>query len=355
MVAIGARGLAALAVSLSACAHGGDVTRIAFGSCAHQDRPQPIWDAIREAEPERFLFIGDNVYADTSDPAAMRAAYAKLAAEPHYARFAAAVPILPVWDDHDYGTNDGDATFAMKEEAQRIFLDAFAVPPDDARRKREGVYHAQVFGPPGRRVQVILLDVRYFRSPWTKRPEGVHPFYGRYAPDEDPAKTILGEAQWAWLEQQLRQPAEVRLIASGIQVVSEDHGWETWAQFPRERRRLFDLIRDTKAAGVVLLSGDRHKGEISMVDAGVGYPMYDVTSSGLNQGFLGWYHFEVNRHRVAEHRWGNVFGMIEIDWAHDDPKVDLEIRFEDGEIAIQHRIRLSTLQPGSIPEIPPGH
>lgn len=346
---------ALLLVTATACAHGGEVTRVAFGSCAHQDRPQPIWDAIGATAPERFLFIGDNVYADTTDPAVMKAAYAKLAAEPHYRRFAAAVPVLPVWDDHDYGANDAGADFAMRAESEQIFLDFYGVPTDDPRRQREGVYHAEVFGPPGRRVQVILLDVRYFKSPWSPRPQGEHPVYGRWAPTDDVSKTILGEAQWAWLEQQLREPAEVRLIASGIQVVSEEHGWEKWANFPHERQRLFDLIRDTEAAGVVLLSGDRHKGEISEMDAGVGYPLYDVTSSGLNQGFKGWFHFEPNRHRVAEHRWGNVFGLIEIHWAHDDPKIDLEIRFEDGEIAVQHRIRLSTLQPGALPEIPPDH
>ncbi|MEQ8983877.1 MAG: alkaline phosphatase family protein, partial [Deltaproteobacteria bacterium] len=84
---------ALLLVTATSCAHGGEVTRVAFGSCAHQDRPQPIWDAIGATAPERFLFIGDNVYADTTDPAVMKAAYAKLAAEPHYRRFAAAVPV----------------------------------------------------------------------------------------------------------------------------------------------------------------------------------------------------------------------------------------------------------------------
>ena len=38
--------------------------RIAFGSCCDQDKPQPIWDAIIETQPELFIFLGDNIYGD---------------------------------------------------------------------------------------------------------------------------------------------------------------------------------------------------------------------------------------------------------------------------------------------------
>ena len=54
--------------------------------------------------------------------------------------------------------------------------------------------------------------------------------------------------------------------------------------FPHERERLYKLLRDTRAGGVVLLSGDRHLAELSVTDAGLGYPLFDLTSSGLNQG-----------------------------------------------------------------------
>jgi len=64
---------------------------------------------------------------------------------------------------------------------------------------------------------------------------------------------MLGEAQWRWLEEQLRVPAQVRIIGAGIQVVADEHGSETWGNFPRERQRLFRLIRKTKATGVVIM------------------------------------------------------------------------------------------------------
>jgi alkaline phosphatase D len=177
--------------------------------------------------------------------------------------------VLATWDDHDYGANDAGAEYPKKRESQQVFLDFFGVPKDHPRRKQEGVYNAHVFGPPGKRVQVILLDGRYFRSPLKKGYQPGEPGEGRrgkYSPNTDPDATMLGEAQWRWLAEQLKVPAEVRLIGSGIQVVADEHGSETWGNFPNERRRLFRLIRDSKASGVVLLSGTwpRYRGCLLM-------------------------------------------------------------------------------------------
>src|SRR5947209_12584366 len=81
------------------------LTRIGFGSCVHQDRPQPIWTPIVAARPELFLMLGDNIYADTEDMALMRKMYAQLAAQPGFKKLRGACPILATWDDHDYGGN----------------------------------------------------------------------------------------------------------------------------------------------------------------------------------------------------------------------------------------------------------
>src|SRR5262245_2849908 len=283
--------------------------RIAFGSCAHQDRPQPIWESVVAARPDLFLFIGDTVYADTTDMDVMRAKYRKLADLPGWQKLLKTCPVMATWDDHDYGKNDAGAEYPKKKESQVDFLDFFNEPKDSPRRKQEGVYVAKVLGPPGKRVQVILLDTRYFRSPLKKRPRPAQG-EGPYVANNDPKATFLGDAQWKWLAEQLRVPAEVRVLASSIQVVSEDHGFEKWMNMPHERERLFQLIRDTKAAGLIVISGDRHLAELSMMDAGVGYPIYDLTSSGLNQGSTKWHKLEANRHRVATMNQGNNFGLI---------------------------------------------
>jgi alkaline phosphatase D len=325
----------------------GPLRRIAFGSCAHQDRPQPIWQAVVASRPELFLFLGDTIYADTRDMAVMRKKYAQLAAIPGWQRLRKTCPVLATWDDHDYGANDAGAEYPKKDESQQVFLDFFGIPKDSPRRTRKGVYHAEAFGPPDRRVQVILLDTRYFRSPLKKRGKFVRG-QGPYVPNPDKTATMLGEAQWKWLAEQLKVPARLRLLVSSIQVVAEDHGWEKWMNLPHERERLYKLLRDTKTAGVIILSGDRHLAELSMMDAGIGYPLYDLTSSGLNQGYQGWRKLDTNRHRVAIMNQGNNFGLITIDWEQKDPVVRLQIRDEQGEITIQQKVPLSWLQPGAL-------
>jgi alkaline phosphatase D len=320
------------------------LARIAFGSCATQERAQPIWDAVLASRPQLLLLLGDNIYADTKDMDVMRSKYAKLATMPGFAAIRKSCPILATWDDHDLGANDAGSDYPKKDESQKIFLDFFGEPADSPRRKRPGVYDAHVFGPEGKRVQVILLDTRYFRSSPLKRNLRALTSEGPYVPNPDPNTTILGEDQWRWFAEQLKVPAEIRIVASSIQVVAEDHGWEKWMNFPHERERLFQLLRDTGAEGVIVLSGDRHLAELSMMDAGLGYPIYDLTSSGLNQAFRAWRAQEVNRHRVASMNWGDNFGVITIDWDRPDPRISLQIRDVEGDITIQQKINLSTIR-----------
>jgi alkaline phosphatase D len=322
--------------------------RIAFGSCAVQSEPQPIWERILAVKPDLFLALGDIVYVNsgTENHADRLAAYAKLNAMSGFARLRKTVPLLGIWDDGELGANDGGADFAGRDEFRADFLDFLGEPKDSRRRTRAGLYDAKVYGPDAQRVQVILLDTRYNRSP-LKRGNFTED-QGRYVPDTDPAKTILGEEQWKWLEEQLRMPAQVRLIVSGIQVVPEDHLWEKWANFPLERQRLFQLIQTTGARGVLFLSGDRHFAELSMMDGGAGYPLFDLTSSGLNAAHKKWRRFEANRHRVATMDIGDNFGLVEIDWERADPRISLQIRDVEGDITIQRKISLSFLKPGSV-------
>lgn len=331
------------------------LSRIAFGSCANEHRPQPIWDTINALKPQLFIFTGDNVYADSADPEKIRASYAKLAAVPGFASLRAGTPVIGTWDDHDYGKNDAGAEFEGKQSAKDAFMDFFAVPQDSPVRSRGGVHDAKIYGPEGKRVQVILLDTRWFRGPLRKmskdelraaRAESGKTV-GRYLPDEESDSTMLGDEQWAWLAEQLKKPAELRLLVSSIQVVPLDHGWEKWGNLPRERKKLLDLIRDT-ATNVVILSGDRHSSDISMLppetDGGPFYPLYEVTASGLNQTGLP---DEPNRFRVAGDSVYNQpnFGWIDIDWSEEDPTIKLEIRDLDGNVVREVKTTLNGLKP----------
>ncbi|MGL4552681.1 MAG: alkaline phosphatase D family protein [Gemmataceae bacterium] len=329
----------ALCLLLLAPAADGPLARVGFGSCLRQDKPQPIWTPLLATKPELFLFLGDNIYADTTDIDVMREKYQQQAAHDGFKKLKAACPLLFTWDDHDYGGDDACSTYPRKKESQQALLDFAGVPADSPRRKQEGVYHAQVFGPPGKRVQVILLDMRYHLSELKKGTRR-----GTYLPRGDADATFLGPAQWKWLGEQLRVPAEVRLIGSSVQLVAEDHPYEKWANIPAERKRFLDLVRETEANGVVVLSGDRHLSELSVLDGVVGYPIYDVTSSGMNQGNKVFRKVEANRHRLAIQDVGDNFGLVRIDWTKPDPLISLEVHDADGDVVIRQKLPLSRLQ-----------
>ncbi|MEM6334835.1 MAG: alkaline phosphatase D family protein [Planctomycetota bacterium] len=345
------------------------ITTIAFGSCFNQTGGystaqrkhdfNPFPHLIAQ-DPDLFLFIGDNMYADLErrhrkiDLADIDTAYDELAARPGFAALFDATPILATWDDHDYGLNDAggnlntltDQVTFTKQQSQLALLDFFGDPADSPRRSREGVYGSWTFGPEGKRTQVILLDTRYFRSEIdTKQVDGRR----HYQPTTGPDATVLGDAQWAWLEEELKKPADLRVIASSIQIVASEHRFEKWANFPDERQRLFDLIASTGANGVVLVSGDRHQWELSADKANGPYPMYDLTSSGMNMGRER-ARTEPNQFRIGgEAAFHNPnFGVIRVDWDAQPATLTLEIHHaRTGQPLLAYRVLLDSLTIGN--------
>lgn len=351
-----------LAAPASAQDSGKPLAKIAFGSCANQDKPLPIFDAIADLKPDLLVLLGDTIYADLNlakgeqvTAERIKAKYDALAKVPGWQRLRGGCPVLATWDDHDYGRNDLGVEWQLKDESQTIFLDFFGVPTDSPRRKQKGVYHAATFGPEGKRVQVVMLDLRYYRSP-LKVGAPLPGVRKPYVPNRDAGATFLGEEQWAWLEARLREPAELRLIGSSVQLVADEHPFEKWANIPAERDRLLKLIRDTRANGVIVLSGDRHLGELSVATDAIGYPLYDVTSSGFNQADKVWRAPEKNAHRVAAMPYGDNFGLVTVDWSAADPLVSLQLRDVAGEIVVRHTFPISLLQakgePKDAPKLP---
>ncbi|MEZ4682030.1 MAG: alkaline phosphatase D family protein [Caldilineaceae bacterium] len=322
------------------------LTVIAFGSCANQSKPQPIWAAINAVHPELFIFLGDNIYGDTEDMALLRARYELLARQPGYQRLREQAPIIATWDDHDYGSNDAGREYPRKVESKAIFLDFFGEPANSERRLREdGIYTSYMYGPIGQRVQVILLDTRWNRSPLMRVSEEAYAArrrerIGPYTATTDPAAQLLGEEQWQWLAAQLRQPAELRLIGTSIPFLQEGTGWENWSNFPDEQQRMADLLVETNASGVIFLTGDTHRAQFSKrTDMGL-YPLWEVNSSGLTEN--------VDWPAPDDSRLGGTytednFGLLRIDWSEADPEIVMEIRAADNDLVLQNTIRLSEL------------
>lgn len=328
--------------------------RIAFGSCADQDKEQPIWDAILAAKPDLFIFLGDNIYGDTEDMTELRARYAKLASKPGFIKLRETVPIAAIWDDHDYGADDSGAEYPRARESKQIFLEFFGEAAASPRWARDGAYASYLFGPSGRRVQLIMPDLRTHRAPlkslsMTKREYRMwaagferrgEPVPGPKIRNPDPQISMMDERQWRWLENCLKTPADVRVFCSSIQVLADFPGWEAWVNYTCDHQRLIELIRTTKASGVVFISGDTHYGEISRLDVNVPYTLWDITSSGLTET---WPVLPPNVHRVGDAVRENNFGVIEIGWDGPAPKLQAKVCQKDGVCRIDQALDLAEL------------
>ena len=298
----------------------GTVERIAFGSCNRHDGEQPIWQAIQRVAPDVWIWTGDIVYGDTEDMLLLRSKYAAQKVQPDYAALAASCAVIGVWDDHDYGLNNGGKEYPRRAESQQVLLDFLDVPTDSPRRPRAGAYASHIYGSGDRQVRVILLDARYHRDP----------------PGQ--SADVLGAEQWSWLEQQLTtSQARLNIIVSGIQVLSAEHPYEKWANFPQSRQRLLDLVRSSSARGVLFLSGDRHLAEISRLESTDHEPLYDVTSSGLTHAYTS-YPGEPNSLRLGDVYHRLNFGLLAIDWHTEPAVVDLEIRDVHGAVVRSERL-----------------
>jgi alkaline phosphatase D len=317
------------------------LTRIAFGSCLHQDKPQPIWDAVHAANPELFIFLGDNVYGDSDDPTVLAAQYAKLAAQPGFQRLRANTAVIATWDDHDFGRNDAGHEYPAREDSRQLFLNFWGESEDSLRHTRpDGIYTAQIFGPPGQRVQVILPDLRWNRTPLTTVGSSAelvardNANMGPYVEDLSPEARMLGEDQWRWLEQEFRKPADVRIFASSIQALANFTGWETWANFPAERERLLALLDKATDSVNLVISGDVHWCEYTQLPRpGLALPHAELTASGLTET---WEQISPNRYRVGTAHAVANFGLIEIDWRSNQPVLQLSVRNVESAPLFEH-------------------
>ncbi|MBU2996508.1 alkaline phosphatase family protein [Cellulophaga baltica] len=284
---------------------------IAFGSCNKAEFSNVLWDDILKTSPDVWIWGGDIVYADTDNMTKLKEAYATQNNVEGYKVLKSSVPVIGTWDDHDYGVNDGGVEFKAKKGSQQQFLDFMGVSKTSTRRQQEGVYAVHDYDTPKGSVKILVLDTRYFRTALTKDTETNK----RNKPNVYGEGTVLGEVQWEWLENELNtSKADFNILVSSIQVLSYEHGFETWGNFPHEVDKLKKMIASSKAKGVAIISGDRHISEFSKTNIeSVSYPLIDFTSSGLTHVYAD-FTSEENKYRVGEVVPVISFGTLSFDF-----------------------------------------
>jgi len=324
-------------------AEASETTNILFGSCSHQDKPMPIFNAILSEPKDAFVFLGDNIYGDTENMETLAKKYQQLGANPLVKQLRETTPTYAIWDDHDYGVNDGGKDYPQKEASKALLLDFWQVPADSPRRTREdGLYGSYVIGQGEHQIRIILPDLRYQRDDLTsvgqfdyfakRRPKNMGPY-------SKSVGSMLGEQQWQWLAAELQKPEPIKIIASSLQVLSDFTGWEAWGNFD-DKQRLLTLIKKHRVNGVLLISGDTHWGEISKLEARLDYPLWDITSSGLTEE---WKQVSPNKNRVSEATTEVNYGFISVNWANEDPSIYFGLKDIAGKLVVSKNINLSDI------------
>ncbi len=282
------------------------LTKIAFGSCNRTHKDQSFWDTIAKLEPDLWISLGDNIYADDLSIGDRLTKYRQLRANFHYSRFVETIPVIGTWDDHDYASNNCGGEFEEKSMSRELFLDFFDL---DFRKFNDisGVYQSFTFGPRGQRTKIVLLDCRY---------------------NMDAARThkqLLGQEQWHWLDRELASADfDLLILGSSIGLTSEAVGLgiEGWASYGEDQHRLYSSLNALNLP-TLILSGDRHQADISRIKLESGANIYEFMSSGLTHALP----IPIpNSARISQLIGERNFGWLEIDWNAPRPSLTMQIR-----------------------------
>ena len=245
-------------------------TKIGFGSCLDQRYPQKIWKSIADENINKFIFLGDNVYGDHPSGKLDKLRKSYLSQYNKLPKWLNKKKVISIWDDHDYGINDGGSDFKNKRESQKLFLDFWKIPEDDLRHKRYGLYFNELIEIDNFTLNLIVLDTRFFRSKLTSAKSP-------YVPTNNTDTTILGDEQWNWFKEVINRDSDLILVLSSIQILATEHVFERWDLFPHERLKMIKILnaKDTKT---LIISGDRHKGGLYKKG-----DLIELTSSSLNK------------------------------------------------------------------------
>jgi alkaline phosphatase D len=259
---------------------------IAFGSCAYlndvpYDRPgksygggEEIFNSIAKAQPDAMIWLGDNVYfreGDWDSQEGMIARYIQSRTHPRLDSIFRMVPNYAIWDDHDFGPNDSNGSFILKDKSLETFAH-FWPNPTVGIPGQKGITSMTTIGD----VDIFFLDNRYHRVP---KDLVTRPYLS-----VQHGQTILGQEQISWLIQAIKtSQASFKVICIGGQFINSAAVYENYSNYAEERAYIRDLLVMNKIKNVIFLSGDRHCGEISKL-TDTDFVTYDLTSSPLTSG-----------------------------------------------------------------------
>ena len=321
--------------------------RVLIGSCTYfnepvYDRPgkpygsdHEIFDTMAREDAALMVWMGDNLYTrevDFYSPEGLARRYKIDRGQEVLQPFFAKMGHIATWDDHDYGPNNSDRYYPLKETSQSLFetywpAPAYGIPG------APGVYQHLTYND----IEFFLTDCRTYRMPpnW---PEGRD-------------KTYLGPQQMQWLKASLLgSRAPFKIIVGGSQMLNTAGRFESMTNYETELDELLDFIKDQGIQGVVFLSGDRHHTELLKLEREGFYPLYEFTSSPLTAG--------ARERKKDDPEFNNPlrvdgtlysgkhnYGVLEVTGPRTERVLTLKAMSMDGETVWTHVIAAADLKP----------
>ena len=230
---------------------------IAFASCARTGSNGAVFDAIRAAQPDLFVQLGDLHYGNlvSTNPQDHINVLGRSLSTPAQSALYSSTPSAWIWDDHDFGDNDSDSSSPSRDAVSVAYRQAvphWNVDPDPA----TPINQAFTMG----RVRIVTCDTRSHRT----------------------TDTMLGEAQEAWLIEELRTASQTHALVIWANPapwnVPDAPGTDQWGGFADERRRIANAIAEANITNLVMISGDWHT---AAIDDGTNTAYADDGSPGF--------------------------------------------------------------------------
>jgi hypothetical protein len=241
-------------------------SKIAIVSCMNErykKKQKKIWGLLEKEEADLVLFIGDNAYIDVGEYRHKSATNYQIWKRHFETRLAVQffyqkklIPTLAVWDDHDYGKNNGGVEFANKQAAAHALKSFFPHPP---------ITTGLEYGPgisyflTNSKVDIMFLDNRSFRE---QKGQSNH----------------LGQQQLNFFKKVTSKSDKPLLIVKGDQYYGDYHQYESYKGYHPEEFKRFNDIYFSLNRSKLLISGDRHLSEILKF----GKDSYEITSSPIH-------------------------------------------------------------------------
>jgi alkaline phosphatase D len=304
--------------------------KFAFGSCnfvndAPYDRANPygsnhhIFETISKQKPDFMVWGGDNTYLrepDYDSRSGILYRYTHTRSLPNLQPLLGSTHHYATWDDHDFGPNDGDRSYVMKDMTTEIFKMFWGNPNYGQPTGGKGICGKFQWGD----IEFYLLDDRYFKSPNDR---------------DNTERKLLGDEQIEWLADALAESrAAFKFVVCGVQVINSVAIYENYATYPEEKLKLIQRIRESNARGVIFLTGDRHHTVLSALqENNKVYPLYDLTCSSLTAGVYTPNADEKNMNEVAGTLVAeNNFSILEVNGTAKERVLKITIVNHKGEV-----------------------